>query len=264
MQSTFTQVTGLKEIVSLACGDNHVLALDKKGNVFTWGSGQQNQLGRRIIERNRLHGLVPSQVGLPKGKTTYIAAGPYHSFALDKAGKVWAWGLNSFGETGLPTGAGEDGALVLHPERVGSLADHHVTALAGGAHHSLAATADGAVLAWGRCDGGQAGIEPEAIPRGHFFVDAAGAVNERLILTPARVTAVEGSAVLVAAGTDTSFAVTAAGKAFSWGFSENFQTGQGSGEDVEEATLVDNTAVRAEKLVWAGAGGQYGVLTSEA
>ena len=68
----------------------------------------------------------------------------------------------------------------------------------------------------------------------------------------------------VAAGTDNSFAITTDGKAYSWGFSANYQTGQGTGDDIETPTLIDNTAVRGKKLVFAGAGGQNGVLASVA
>ena len=63
---------------------------------------------------------------------------------------------------------------------------------------------------------------------------------------------------------DTSLAITPDGRAYSWGFSANYQTGQGTDDDVEVATLIDNTATRDEKLNWAGAGGQYSVLTSPA
>jgi regulator of chromosome condensation len=70
--------------------------------------------------------------------------------------------------------------------------------------------------------------------------------------------------VSVAAGTDNSFAITADGKAYSWGFSENYQTGQGVTDDVEVPTLVDNTAVRGKRLTYAGAGGQFSVLAGPA
>ena len=67
----------------------------------------------------------------------------------------------------------------------------------------------------------------------------------------------------MAAGTDTSFAIDEAGKAYSWGFSANYQTGQGTGEDVEAPKVLDNTAVKDRKIVWAGAGGQYSIIASE-
>lgn len=68
----------------------------------------------------------------------------------------------------------------------------------------------------------------------------------------------------VAGGTDHNFALTKDGKAYSWGFSANFQTGQGTDKDIEIPTVIDNTAVRGKKLIFAGAGGQYSVLASVA
>lgn len=31
-----------------------------------------------------------------------IACGSYASYAVDEAGKTWAWGLNNYGQIGLP------------------------------------------------------------------------------------------------------------------------------------------------------------------
>lgn len=33
------------EIVSVACGFNHTVALSKTGDVYTWGSGKEGALG---------------------------------------------------------------------------------------------------------------------------------------------------------------------------------------------------------------------------
>jgi regulator of chromosome condensation len=64
----------------------------------------------------------------------------------------------------------------------------------------------------------------------------------------------------VAAGSDNSFAIDADGRAWAWGFSANFQTGLGVDDDIEVATLVENSAVKGKKLCGAGAGGQFSVL----
>lgn len=64
----------------------------------------------------------------------------------------------------------------------------------------------------------------------------------------------------VSAGPDANLVVTNDGKAYSWGFSGNYQTGQGTIDDVRDVTHIDNTAVRGKKLVYAGAGGQFGIL----
>lgn len=69
-------------------------------------------------------------------------------------------------------------------------------------------------------------------------------------------------ASFVAASSDTSFAISSDGKAYSWGFSTMFQTGQGTDDDIEVPTLIDNTAVKDRKIVWAGVGGQFGMLAA--
>jgi regulator of chromosome condensation len=69
--------------------------------------------------------------------------------------------------------------------------------------------------------------------------------------------------VAVAAGTDNSFAVTRDGKVYSWGFSSNYQTGQGTIDDIHTPTLIDNTAIREKKIIAAGAGGQFSVLVGQ-
>ena len=51
---------------------------------------------------------------------------------------------------------------------------------------------------------------------------------------------------------------------YSWGFSANYQTGQGTGDDIETPKVLDNTAVRDRQIVWAGAGGQYSMVAAEA
>lgn len=256
VQMTPTLIPTLKKIKHLACGDNHVLALDEKGAVFSWGSGQQNQLGRRIIERNRLNGLQPREFGLPKN-IVHIGCGAFHSFAVDKSGKVYAWGLNSFGELGIREGAGDDEAAILHPTVVSSLTGKNITQLCGGAHHSLAVSGDGKCLAWGRLDGYQTGLKIDTLPDNVVVKDERG--RPRILIEPTPVPGIKAS--VVAAGSDHSIAIGVDGRAWSWGFSATYQTGQGTQDDIEVATVVDNTAVRGKKLNWAGAGGQFSVFT---
>ena len=261
IQETLVPIPRLRNVVDIDCGNNHVLALDKKGSVYAFGSGQQNQLGRRMIERTILNGLTPSEFGLPRGKIESVAACPYHSFAIDKSGEVWAWGLNTLGQTAILENAGEDGATIPKPQRVEALRGKSVNQITGGDKHSVATTYSGSVLAWGRCDGSQIGIDRDDIPEENFFKKKDGTTDKRFVAVPTPLPEPENVA-LIAANSDHSLAVTQDGKAYSWGFSENYQTGQGQTDDVVEATLIDNTAIRNEKIIWAGAGGQYSMLAS--
>jgi regulator of chromosome condensation len=171
VQFTPIQIPELKKITSLCAGANHILALDSKKNVFAWGSGQQNQLGRRVVERTRAGGLVPREFGLPRGKIDQIASGGYHSFALDNSGRVWAWGLNNFGECGISEGAGEDNAVIARPTIVDDLKSYNIREIRGGSHHSLACTHEGQLLAWGRSDGGQLGVDISKVPKENLVFD---------------------------------------------------------------------------------------------
>ncbi|RGP61320.1 hypothetical protein FLONG3_10554 [Fusarium longipes] len=261
VQSTPLLIKDLKNIKALSAGSNHILALDHKGNVVAWGCGQQNQLGRRIIERNKMSSLIPQGVGLPRGKIAKIACGSYHSFAIDKDGQVYGWGLNNFGEIGVESNAGEDDAVILRPAKLTYLDDFNITEIDGGEHHSLACSDKGDLLTWGRVDGYQVGFEFDKLSEENAIYDERG--NARILFKPTVQPDVK-DIVSVAAGTDNNFAIASDGKVFSWGFSSNYQTGQGTIDDIHTPTLIDNTAIRGKKIIGAGAGGQYSVLIGEA
>ncbi|OTA56257.1 RCC1/BLIP-II protein [Hypoxylon sp. EC38] len=259
-----TIIPGLKGITRLACGSNHVLAVDLNGKVFSWGSGGQYQLGRKPLTRHGgpSAGLNPQPCGKfsRKHRAIFIGAGSYHSFYIDDNHQVWAWGLNNYAQTGLRENTGEDDAMVLQPQIVSSLEDQNVQQIVGGEHHSVARTADGKLLTWGRVDGHQVGHPTSLYTKDNAVFDDNG--KPRILLEP---TAIEGiKTKFVAAGTDTSFAVDEAGKVYSWGFSANYQTGQGTTDDIEVPTPIDNSAIRDRQIIWAGAGGQFSVVAAAA
>ncbi|KHJ35151.1 putative ran exchange factor prp20 pim1 [Erysiphe necator] len=248
----------LKNITDIACGTNHVLALDTKGKVFTWGAGEQNQLARRVVSRTAAGALVPREFGLGRKNIKYIGCGDYHSFAISSTGDVYSWGLNTFGQTGVPKEGldEEDENTVQLPTKVKSLGDYKFKQITGGAHHTIACTESGQVLIWGRIDNNQGGIPINNYPEENVFFDENN--RPRYLMKPTQIPDIVGS--WVATGNDTCVVVDTEGKAYSWGFSSNYQTGQGTDEDVTQATLIDNTAVRGKKLIYAGVGGQFGIL----
>ncbi|KAI0592931.1 regulator of chromosome condensation 1/beta-lactamase-inhibitor protein II [Biscogniauxia sp. FL1348] len=264
VQPTPTWISELSQIKQLACGSNHVVAMDIHGKVFTWGSGGQFQLGRKPLSRlgGPQAGLRPQPCG-KFGKKHYalkVAAGSYHSFYMDNDNHVWAWGLNNYSQTGLYDDTGKDDAMVLQPKIVESLEALDIRMIAGGEHHSVACTEDGQLLTWGRVDGHQVGQPAELYNKDNAVFDDND--KPRILLNP---TPIEGiNATFVAAGTDTSFALDDTGKVFSWGFSANYQTGQGTTDDIEIPTHINNTALRDRKIIWAGAGGQFSIVVAAA
>lgn len=114
---------GLTNIVGLAAGDDHLLALRADGTVVAWGG--VNQFGQRTVPAD-----ATNVVG--------IAAGTTHSLALRGDGTVVFWGrvynLSSTGDTSAP------------PEARANMAG---LALGSGADHVLQLRMDGTVLDWG-------------------------------------------------------------------------------------------------------------------
>lgn len=234
---------------------------------YAWGVGQQNQLGRREVERVKAQGLYPRSFGLPKGarnSIVKIASGAYHSFAIDKKGNVYGWGLNNFGQTGCPEDAGVTNGALTKPEIIKALQGKTIDSIGGGGFHSIALTSTGDTMVWGRIDNDQLGIPMEKLLK---LPDEDVMWSEgklKVVLIPQKVEDIEGKPVLVATNSDHNIVVTEDGEAFSWGFSENYQTGQGDEGIVKEPTLIENTAVRDVKITGATTGGQFTILYAEA
>ena len=264
----------LKNITSIRAGANHALALDTEGKVFAWGSAQQCQLGRKlvlgrkddVVKRRQGDCLVPRKLALPRGPINGIArigTGAYHSFAISKIGEVYSWGLNNFGETGHTKGAGQDGAVVVTPAIIDTLRGENISTIEGGSHHSIAATEDGHCITFGRTDSGQIGISQEQLrTMSEDKVIRDGRDMPRMTAMPMRVSAIPARVIYVAADSDHNIVITEDGKAWSWGFSANYQTGLGTSDEVPIPQMIDNTAVREKKLNTASTGGQFGIVTA--
>src|SRR5205085_7434898 len=77
---------GLSNVLTIAAGYSHNLALKREGTVTAWGDNHNGQ------------------TNVPPGVTNVIAiaAGAFHSLALRADGGVAAWGHNGYGQTVVP------------------------------------------------------------------------------------------------------------------------------------------------------------------
>src|SRR5207253_7505502 len=72
-------------------GQGYAVALDAGGRAWAWGASSEGALGNPTV----LATPDPVAVQMPTGVAfTAIATGDAHCIALDRAGRVWAWGRN--------------------------------------------------------------------------------------------------------------------------------------------------------------------------
>ena len=90
-------------------------------------------------------------------KIDQITAGSYHSFAISKSRKVWAWGCGESGQLGLGTTHDQFEPKRLRLE-VHSKIEHSIDHVYAGRNHSIFLTVGGQVLCTGDNSFGQLGL----------------------------------------------------------------------------------------------------------
>ena len=107
--ATATPVEALRgqNIVQLAAGLSHVLALADSCNVWTWGSAEFGKLGLGDVSQlptdneGLIHAPVPMHLeDLHRKHVVQLAAGVTHSLAVTRDGVVYSWGSSEFGKLG--------------------------------------------------------------------------------------------------------------------------------------------------------------------
>jgi alpha-tubulin suppressor-like RCC1 family protein len=139
----------LSDVVAVAAGAGHTVALKSDGSVWAWGYNVYGQLGDgTTFVRN-----TPVQVKDGGGSGTLsdvvaVAASGYHTVALKSDGSVWAWGANFYGELGDGT-TDPKATPVQVKGQAGAGTLSGVVGVATGDYHTVALKSDGGVWAWG-------------------------------------------------------------------------------------------------------------------
>nr|WP_249351451.1 MopE-related protein [Corallococcus exiguus] len=221
----------LKNVTSLAVGDEHVLALLSDGTVMSWGQNSFGQLGHGSHQEESSPKRVP---GLDA--VTAIAAGHYHSVALKRDGTVWGWGYNGESQLG-------DGTNTSPPTPVQARGLTGIIAIASWSFFTLALRADGTVWVMSNV---APGFIPFMVP-GVTGVAAISAYEYRFLVLKADGTVWEGnpfwtsnsldqvpnltSVTAIATGELHHLALRQDGTAWAWGLNSCGQLGNGTTDD---------------------------------
>lgn len=203
----------LANVIAVAAGDYHSVALQTNGVVLAWGDDSEGQCD------------VPAN----PNDALAIAAGGYHTLAIQADGSVMAWGNDDYGQTTLPAGL------------------TNIIAIAAGTWHSLALRADGTIFAWGDDSYGQTNL-PAGLS--NVVAIAAGGGHNLVLRTDGSVIAwgentdAEGdyagqcdvpasvtNATAIGAGEYHSLAAVAGGSVVAWGDNSEGQCSVPAGLD---------------------------------
>ena len=142
-----------KNVVAIAAGGLHSLALCSDGTVAAWGANLFGQLGNNSttwrsqpVAVNRTGGMS----ALYGKNVVALAAGNSHSVALCSDGTLAAWGYNSNGQLGDTTMDQRLTPVAVNTaEGVSALYGKTPVAIAAGDRCSLALCSDGTAASWG-------------------------------------------------------------------------------------------------------------------
>lgn len=163
-----------KKCGKVAAGASHSAAITKEGHLYTWGLGLYGALGhgttatrlaptRLLLCGCRMGDQEPPNaevvckcgVGFSDFAVT-VSCGIWHTVAVTSLGAVYSWGLNQFGQLGVP---GRESSFV--PLLVEGIEDQiDIIKVVCGARHTVALTSTGRVLTWGDNTYGQCGEAP--------------------------------------------------------------------------------------------------------
>jgi len=117
------------QVVAVAAGSYHSLALTANGRVYSWGKNDYGQLGYPTSsydcgESSETCRSTPRLVAdLQDTFITRIAAGSYHSMALAYSGTAYSWGWNKCGQIGNGRDKTKDGEEIASVHEIEVLFD---------------------------------------------------------------------------------------------------------------------------------------------
>lgn len=203
-----------KQLVMVAVGQRHYVAIDTSGGLHSWGDGRLGQLGLDPgVTYSHVPTCIPAFAGgsLSGSLISKIIAGPFHNLAIDACGQLHGWGSNDWGQLGFASRG-----IVFRPKLVsdqGSLFKRTIIDVATSRTHTLALDSIGQVHAWGDNTFGQLGTNgSKAIASSPLHVSSFGSLFGSFV-------------VQVAAGFEASYAVDCAGRVHVWGRNSHGQLG---------------------------------------
>jgi hypothetical protein len=163
-------------VARFACGNNHVLAVCRDGSLWAWGANDYGQLGQG--HTSSVSGAAEITMPSVMGSVVSVGASEASSYAVDAAGKVWAWGYNGQGQLGDDTYTSRNTPVAIDTS-TGILP---IKSIVTSNLHAMAVAQNGTIWTWGYNGYGQLGSgnsssvnKPFKVSMGLLFANSLGA-----------------------------------------------------------------------------------------
>lgn len=133
---------GSRRVKVVAAAKHHTVVATVGGEVFTWGSNREGQLGYASVDTQP----TPRKVSSLKSMIVAVAAANKHTAVISESGEVFTWGCNKEGQLGYGT---SNSASNYTPRLVDYLKGKAMVAVAAAKYHTIVLGADGEVFTWG-------------------------------------------------------------------------------------------------------------------
>ena len=176
-------------VVQVCASKHHSLAVTRSGEVYSWGHGRSGRLGHGDEVSQPEPTLIAVLSSFYKVHVIQVAAGENHTLVVTRAGELYSWGSDRFGQLGhgskynnnsktakmngvaadnrqeskkstAKEGGASHAGVLLSPRRVESLRRVRVVQVAAGDAHSMCCTNADELYAWGSNRSGQLGLKP--------------------------------------------------------------------------------------------------------
>lgn len=137
-----TSGLGSRKVKAVAAAKHHTVIATESGDVFTWGSNREGQLGYTSIDTQP----TPRRVNCLRIRIVAVAAANKHTAAVAESGEVFTWGCNKEGQLGYGT---SNSASNYTPRMVEYLKGKAFKEVSAAKYHTVVLSADGEVFTWG-------------------------------------------------------------------------------------------------------------------
>lgn len=245
-----------KNLISIKFNQNHSLAIDDKGQVYSWGNDAYGQLGRGQSNRHSCVKSADCRLDISAiagiNNAVMLAAGYNHNLVLTKDGSVWAFGANAQGQLGNNTAI--DSSIPVKVDFSASEGVGHIIQVVASSSSSYALDDKGQVWGWGSdasanlgrgqaCDKANNCINVNSKPVrinviAHDLADSTAQGVEKEIVTQ------------LAAGKDHVLALTNKDSVYGWGLNASSQIGYNGIGFKNTVNAWASTITAPTKLPW--------------